>query len=64
MTIVQYIIYNRILLARQLLSNGISAGEAAERIGFKDYSSFYRNYRKITGRKPQDDYQPSEQKEE
>ncbi len=62
MTIIQYIIYNRILLARQLLSNGVPAGEAAKRIGFKDYSSFYRNYRKITGRKPQDDYQPSEQK--
>ena len=62
MTIIQYIIYNRILLARQLLRNGVPAGEAAGRIGFKDYSSFYRNYRKITGRKPQDDYQPSEQK--
>lgn len=63
MSIMQYIKYNRILYARQLLSDGIVASEAAERSGFHDYSSFYRAYRAITGRTPSDDYQIAEKEE-
>ncbi len=60
MSIMQYIKYNRVLYARQLLSDGVAASEAAERAGFKDYSSFYRAYRSITGRMPSKDYQIAE----
>ncbi len=63
MSIMQYIKYNRILYARQLLSDGIAASEAAEQAGFHDYSSFYRAYRAITGRTPSDDYQIAEKEE-
>ena len=57
MSIMQYIKYNRVLYARQLLSDGVSAQEAAECAGFRDYSNFYRAFRAITGRKPSEDYQ-------
>jgi len=57
MSIMQFIKYNRVLHARQMLSDGIAPSEAAERVGFGDYSSFYRAYRTITGRKPSKDYQ-------
>ena len=60
MSIMQYVKYNRILRARQMLSDGVAASEAAERVGFKDYSSFYRAYRAITGRMPSEDYQIAE----
>ena len=60
MSIMQYIKYNRVLFARQLLSDGVAASEAAERAGFRDYSSFYRAYRAITGRMPSEDYQIAE----
>lgn len=57
MTVIQYIIYSRVLYAKQMLAEGVSATEAAKQAGFSDYSNFYRSYRKITGRKPSDDYQ-------
>lgn len=60
MSIMQYIKYNRILFARQLLSDGVAASEAAERAGFRDYSSFYRAYKSVTGRMPSEDYQIAE----
>ncbi|MBR5231539.1 MAG: helix-turn-helix domain-containing protein [Clostridia bacterium] len=60
MSIMQYVKYNRVLFARQLLADGVAASEAAERAGFKDYSSFYRAYRAITGRMPSEDYQIAE----
>lgn len=60
MSIMQFIKYNRVLHARQMLSNGISPSEAAEHVGFSDYSNFYRAYRTITGRKPSEDYQISD----
>lgn len=60
MSIMQYVKYNRVLYARQMLSDGVAASEAAERAGFKDYSSFYRAYRAITGRMPSEDYQIAE----
>lgn len=61
MTVMQYILYNRILLARQLLMDGIPAVEVARNVGYADYSSFYRAYRKVTGRSPSDDHEVSEQ---
>lgn len=60
MTIMQYIIYSRVLYAKQLLTDGMPAAEAAQQAGFADYSNFYRSYFKITGRKPSTDHQLSE----
>ena len=61
MTVMQYILYNRILLARQLLMNGASAADVARQVGYSDYSSFYRAYHKVTGRSPSDDREIPEQ---
>ena len=52
----QYIIYSRVLYAKQLLAEGVPAVEASTRVGFADYSNFYRSYRKVTGRTPSEDY--------
>ena len=60
MTIMQYIIYNRVLYAKKLLSEGVLASEAAQMAGFSEYSNFYRSYIKITGSKPGEDRQLSE----
>lgn len=57
MSIMQFVKYSRVLIARQLLADGVPAAEAATRAGFADYSSFYRSYRLITGRAPSEDYQ-------
>lgn len=61
MSVIQYVIYNRVLYAKQLLNNGVPAAEACKQAGFTDYSNFYRAYRKITGRSPAVDHQISEE---
>ena len=61
MSVMQYVAYNRVLYARQLLAQGMGAAEAAREVGFSDYSSFYRSYRKVTGRSPRADYRAMEQ---
>lgn len=60
MTVMQYVIYNRVLYAKQLLIDGMPAAQAAEKAGFSDYSNFYRAYRNITGRCPSDDHKLSD----
>lgn len=55
MSVMQYVIYSRVIFARQLLNEGLSAGEAGRRAGFSDYSSFFRAYKKVTGRSPKED---------
>lgn len=62
MTIMQYVIYNRVLYAKKLLSEGVLATEAALMAGFSEYSNFYRAYCKITGSKPGEDKQLSDRK--
>lgn len=57
MSIIQFVKYNRVLMARQLLADGIPATEAARQVGFEDYSNFYRAYKMTTGRTPSEDYQ-------
>lgn len=51
-TVGDYLIYKRVIYAQQLLINGASAAEAAASSGFRDYSVFYRAYRKHTGHSP------------
>ena len=47
-----YINQKRVLYAKQLIESGESASGAAYRVGFGDYSAFYRAYVKIIGRSP------------
>ena len=52
MSVFSYLATKRIALAEQLLEDGLPANEVAERVGFHDYSVFYRAYKKTTGRSP------------
>ena len=48
----EYITKKRIMLARQLMVAGETASDAAYKVGFCDYSSFYRAYVRIVGEPP------------
>lgn len=47
-----YVNHKRIIYAKTLIESGITASSAAEKVGFGDYSAFYRAYVKIVGRSP------------
>ena len=47
-----YINQKRVLYAKQLIESGETASGAAYRVGFGDYSAFYRAYVKIIGHSP------------
>ena len=47
-----YLNRKRIILAKQLIDGGETAARAAYRVGFGDYSSFFRAYKKMIGRPP------------
>ncbi len=47
-----YLNRKRIILAKQLIDGGETAARAAYRVGFGDYSSFFRAYKKMIGRAP------------
>lgn len=47
-----YLTQKRVLLAKQLIEGGETAAGAAYRVGFGDYSAFYRAYVKLTGESP------------
>ena len=47
-----YINQKRVMYAKQLIESGETASAAAYRVGFGDYSVFYRAYIKIIGRSP------------
>lgn len=51
-SVMEYIIYSRVLHARQLLKEGISVQEAGERSGFSDNSHFIRTFGHLTGTSP------------
>ena len=51
-TVMDYLIYKRIVMARQLMLNGFTAADAANETGFGDYSTFYRAYQKGDGMPP------------
>ncbi len=50
--ILHYINTKRMALASQWLSEGVPAGEVALRLGFRDYSAFYRRFLSICGKSP------------
>ena len=47
-----YINQKRVMYAKQLIESGETASAAAYRVGFGDYSAFYRAYVKIIGKAP------------
>ena len=47
-----YINKKRVMYAKQLIEAGETASGAAYRVGFGDYSAFYRAYVKIVGKAP------------
>ena len=47
-----YINQKRVMYAKQLIESGETASGAAYRVGFGDYSAFYRAYVKLVGRSP------------
>lgn len=51
-TVIQYIKYKRVMLAKELLLAGKSATETCHEVGFQDYSNFYKTFRKLTGMTP------------
>ena len=51
-SIVGYINSKRIMLAKEMIESGETASNAAFRVGFGDYSSFYRAYKKTVGHAP------------
>lgn len=54
-TVIDYLIYKRIIRARQLMHNGLNATDACMQSGFSDYSVFYRAYKKTFGCSPSKD---------
>jgi len=52
-TVNEYITYKRIMKAQELLNKNVPVLEAADEVGFGDYSSFYRAFKKIVGTSPQ-----------
>lgn len=50
--IMSYIRIQKCMVARKLLMEGVPASEAAERLGFQHYSSFYRDYLKVFHESP------------
>lgn len=47
-----YMNQKRVLMAKQLIESGQTASGAAYRVGFGDYSAFYRAYVKVVGKPP------------
>ncbi len=52
MSIYQYILARRVILAQQLIQQGASPREACEKSGFSNYTSFYRAFKARTGKSP------------
>lgn len=48
----EYITVKRLALSRELMQSGVAPTKAAAECGFKDYSVFYRSYRKHYGTSP------------
>jgi len=44
-SVYRYILLKRLLNARELLSSGVTPGDACQRCGFGDYANFYRAFR-------------------
>ena len=61
-TLWDYVLIKRLLLARSLIREGESVSQACEDSGFREYSSFYRAYKKRFGISPTKDRMASKNK--
>ena len=52
MSVYQYILTRRVILAQQLIQQGAKPNQACEQSGFSDYTSFYRAFKARTGKSP------------
>ena len=50
--IYRYIMFRRLMHARELLENGVPPGEAYGQCGFGDYANFYRSFKSFYGVSP------------
>ncbi len=50
-----YVNHKRVMYAKQLIESGETASGAAYKVGFGDYSAFYRAYVRIVGKAPTQD---------
>ena len=53
-SVYRYILLRRLLMARQLLSDGEAAGQVYRSCGFSDYTSFYRAFKSEYGISPRE----------
>ena len=53
-SVYRYIMLKRLLLAKQLLSDGCSPGDVCHRSGFQDYANFYRAFKAEYGVSPKE----------
>lgn len=53
-SVYRYIMMRRLLMARQMLLSGESAGQVCRSCGFSDYTSFYRAFKSEYGISPRD----------
>lgn len=51
-TVHRYLLQKRLLIAKQLLADGVSPSEACQYCGFGDYASFYRAFKGEYGQTP------------
>ena len=51
-SVYDYVLYRRVLLAKELIASGRPLNEVAYQCGFNDYSSFLRSFTKMTGQSP------------
>lgn len=54
LTVQNYIKQKRQMLVRELYSQGMTLSQASAKAGFRDYSSFYRNYKKENEKSPKE----------
>lgn len=53
--VMQYVNFQKILYAQQLITDGTPPMEAAVAVGYENYSTFYRQYKKMLCRSPECD---------
>lgn len=54
----RYLVQKRLVLANRMILNGRRPTEVAPQCGFRDYSAFYRQYKKMFGMAPSDTTAP------
>ena len=51
-SVYDYVLYRRVLQAKEMINSGVPLNEIAYQSGFSDYSSFLRSFKKIAGISP------------